>query len=144
LSEVKLDTEGIRYIALFEQTTGASPMDCIIDSELNKVIFIVKSKDMGAAIGRNGEHVNRVRSVINKQVEIIEYSDDVHEFIKNVIQPVPVKNINIVERGGRQIAYLEVHARDKGLAIGRGGRNIDKVKTIVKRHHDIDDVIIKK
>jgi N utilization substance protein A len=142
LSEVKLDTVGIRYIALFEQTTGASPMDCIIDDELNKVIFIVKSKDMGAAIGRNGEHVNRVRSAINKQIEIVEYSEDVCEFIKNVIQPVSVKNINIVERGSKRIAYLEVYAKEKGLAIGRGGRNIDKVKMIVKRHHDISDVII--
>lgn len=142
MSEVKLDTAGIRYIALFEQTTGAAPLDCIIDSELNKVVFVVRSRDMGAAIGRNGEHVNRVRSVINKQIEIVEYSEDACEFIKNVIQPVSVKNINIVEKGGKRIAYLDIPLREKGLAIGRGGRNIDKVKMIVKRHHDIDDVVI--
>lgn len=142
MSELKLDTDGIRYIALFEQTTGASPTDCIIDNNQNKVTFIVKTEDMGAAIGRHGEHVGRVRTTINKQIEIIEYSENPQEFIKNLLQPVSSKKINILEKNGKHIAYIEVPPREKGLAIGRGGQNIEKLKAIVKRHHDIDNVII--
>ncbi|RZN15011.1 MAG: NusA-like transcription termination signal-binding factor [Methanosarcinales archaeon] len=142
MSEVKLDTDGMRYIVLFEQITGASPIDCMIDDEINKVTFVVKSEDMGAAIGKSGDHVNRVKSMINKQIEIIEYSDDVREFIKNVIQPVSIKNINIGEKKGKRIAYLNISAGERGFAIGREGRNIGRVKTIVSRHHDIDEVVI--
>lgn len=142
MSKLKLDTNGIRYIALFEQTTGVSPIDCIIDESLKKVIFIVKSEDMGAAIGRHGEHVNRVRTTINKQIEIIEYSENPQEFIKNLLQPVSAKKINIIEKDDKHIAYIEIHAREKGLAIGRDGQNIEKLKSIVKRHHEIDNVII--
>ncbi|NMG83514.1 MAG: NusA-like transcription termination signal-binding factor [Methanosarcinales archaeon] len=142
MSEVKLDTDGMRYIVLFERITGASPIDCMIDDELNKVTFVVKSEDMGAAIGKGGDHVNRVKSIINKQIEIIEYSDDVREFIENVIQPVSIKNISIEEKKGKRIAYLNVSAGERGFAIGKGGRNISRVKMIVSRHHDIDEVII--
>jgi len=142
LSELKLNTNGIRYIALFEQTTGASPIDCIINENQNRVTFIVKSEEMGAAIGRHGEHVGRLRTTINKQIEIIEYSENPQEFIKNLLQPVAVKKINIIEKNDKHIAYIEVAAREKGLAIGREGQKIEKVKSIVKRHHDIDNVII--
>jgi N utilization substance protein A len=40
------------------------------------------------------------------------------------------------------LAYVEVSNKDKGLAIGRNGKNIEKVKLVAKRHHDIDDVIL--
>ncbi|OYT62321.1 transcription elongation factor NusA [Methanosarcinales archaeon ex4484_138] len=126
----------------FEQTTGASPIDCIINENQNRVTFIVKSEEMGAAIGRHGEHVGRLRTTINKQIEIIEYSENPQEFIKNLLQPVAVKKINIIEKNDKHIAYIEVAAREKGLAIGREGQKIEKVKSIVKRHHDIDNVII--
>ncbi|CAD7775003.1 KH domain protein [Candidatus Methanoperedenaceae archaeon GB37] len=142
MSELKLDTDGIRYIALFEKRTGASPTDCIIDSAHNKVTFIVKPEDMGAAIGRHGEHVSRVRTTINKEIEIIEYSENPQEFIKNLLQPVSAKKISIIKRNDKRIAYVEVPAREKGLAIGRGGQKIERLKRIVKRHHDIDNIII--
>jgi len=35
-----------------------------------------------------------------------------------------------------------VHPEDKGLAIGRGGRNISRARILAKRYFDIDNVII--
>ena len=68
MSEVKINTDGIRYIALFENTTGATAKDCLVDDENNRVIFVVKSGDMGIAIGKNGEHINRVVKNIGRHV----------------------------------------------------------------------------
>ncbi len=139
---MKLSTDEIRYIALFESMTGASARDCFEDSENNRLIFVVKSGDMGLAIGKGGEHINRVKKIIGKHVEIIEHSDDAAEFVKNAFHPVCIKNVNLMVKDDKRIAYVEVLTKEKGLAIGRDGKNIEKVKKLSARHHNIDDVII--
>ncbi|MBU4076966.1 MAG: NusA-like transcription termination signal-binding factor [Euryarchaeota archaeon] len=142
MSEVKLSTDGIRYIALFENLTGARAKDCFEDSENNRLVFVIKNGDMGLAIGKGGDHINRVKKAIGKHVEIIEYSDDPVEFVKNAFHPVSIKNVNIVVKDDKRIAYVEVLTKEKGLAIGRDGKNIEKVKKLSTRHHNIDDVVI--
>ncbi len=97
---------------------------------------------MGLAIGKGGENINRVKKIIGKHIEIIEYSDNPEEFVKNAFHPIPIKNVNIVDKNDKRIAYVEVSTKNKGLAIGRDGRNIEKVKKLSQRHHNIDDVII--
>jgi len=142
MSEVKLSSDGIRYIALFENLTSARAKDCFEDSENNRLIFVVKSGDMGLAIGKGGDHINRVKKAIGKHVEIIEHSEDPVEFVKNAFHPVSIKNVNLVVKDDKRIAYVEVLTKEKGLAIGREGKNIEKVKKLSLRHHNIDDVII--
>lgn len=142
MSEVRLSTEGLRFIALFENVTGARAKDCFEDYENNRLIFVVKGGEMGLAIGKGGEHINKVKKTIGKHVEIIEHSDDPVEFVKNAFHPVSIKNVNIVEKDTKRIAYVEVLTKEKGLAIGRDGKNIEKVKKLSMRHHNIDDVII--
>jgi N utilization substance protein A len=142
MSEVKLSMDGIRYIALFEKITGASARDCYDDSENNRLLFVVKNGDMGLAIGKGGEHINNVKKAISKSIEIIEHSDDPVIFIKNAFHPIILKNINIKIIDGKRIAYVEVPTKEKGLAIGRDGKNIEKVKKLSLRHHNISDVII--
>jgi N utilization substance protein A len=140
LGEIKLSTEGIRYIALFEKLTGAAVKDCIIDD--GRIIYVIKAGDMGAAIGRKGDHINRIKKTVDKQIDLVEYSDEPDAFIKNAFSPVTVKSVNITSRNNKRLAYVEVSNKDKGLAIGRNGKNIEKVKLVAKRHHDIDDVIL--
>jgi N utilization substance protein A len=137
---VKLSAESIRYLTLFESLTGASVKDCIIQDD--KVIFVVKKGDMGIAIGRGGINVERMREIIGKKIEVIEHSDDPAEFITNIFKPIRV-NVRIIERGGRKIAQVSVNPQYKGLVIGKGGKNINKAKELAKRHHDIDDIIIR-
>ena len=140
MSEIKLSTEGLRYIALFEELTKATVKDCIIDD--GRIIYVIKAGDMGAAIGRNGDHINRVKKAVDKHIDLVEYSDDPVAFIKNAFSPVTVRTVNIVDGNNKRLAYVEVSNKDKGLAIGRNGKNIEKVKLVAKRHHDIDDVIL--
>lgn len=142
MSEVKLSMEGIRYIALFESMTGARARDCFEDTENNRLIFVVRKGDMGLAIGKGGDHINSVKKAIGKHIEIIEHSDDPAEFVKNAFHPVIIKNVNVNVRDDKRIAYVEVNTKEKGLAIGRDGKNIEKVKKLSLRHHNIDDVII--
>jgi N utilization substance protein A len=143
MTEVKLTTEGIRYIALFESFTGAIARDCYVDDENDRVIFVVKEGDMGLAIGKNGNNINRVKKSIGKHIEIVEYSNEVDEFVANALQPVFVKKVQVVIKENRKLAYVEVMSKDRGIAIGKNGRNIQKAKVLGQRHYGIEDVIIK-
>ena len=142
MTEVKLTTEGIRYIALFESLTRAVARDCYIDDENDRVIFVVKKGDMGLAIGKNGNNINRVKRSIGKHIEIVEFSDDVDEFIANALQPVSVKKVQVVTKESKKLAYVEVTSKDRGIAIGKNGRNINKAKVLAHRHYGLEDVII--
>jgi transcription termination/antitermination protein NusA len=142
MTEVKLTTEGIRYIALFESLTRAVARDCYIDDENDRVIFVVKKGDMGLAIGKNGNNINRVKRSIGKHIEIVEFSGDVDEFIANALQPVSVKKVQVVTKESKKLAYVEVTSKDRGIAIGKNGRNINKAKVLAQRHYGLEDVII--
>jgi len=142
MMEVKLTTDGIRYIALFERLTGAFARDCIVDEENDRIIFVVKNGDMGLAIGKNGNNINRVKKSIGKHIEIVEHSDDLNEFVANALQPVAVKKVQIVSKDYKRLAFVEVMSKDKGLAIGKNGRNIQKAKVLAQRHYGLEDVII--
>jgi transcription termination/antitermination protein NusA len=142
MTEVKLTTEGIRYIALFESLTGAVARDCFVDNENDRVIFVVKKGDMGLAIGKNGNNINKVKKSIGKHIEIVEYSSDIDEFVANTLQPVSVKRVQVVSKDNKKLAYVEVMSKDRGIAIGKNGRNIYKAKVLANRHHGLEDVII--
>jgi len=62
---VKLDTEGIRCIGVFESLTGAGVKDCIMDND--RVIMVVKKGDMGLAIGKGGSNINKVKKLLKKK-----------------------------------------------------------------------------
>ena len=140
MGEIRLTTESIQYIALFENMTKAKILDCILEEE--RLVYVVKQGDMGLAIGKNGENINRVKKVLDKLIELIEYSDDPIIFLKNAFGPVSLNSVNIINRNDKRLAYAEVPNKEKGLAIGRNGKNIEKVKMLARRHHNIEDVIL--
>jgi len=133
----------MHYISLFESLTGAVTKDCIIDEKLNRLIFVVKPGDMGLAIGKGGSNVKRLKRMIGKNVEVVEYSDDPEEFIKHSLSPARVRLIKIsTVPDGRKMAYVTIEPQDKGIAIGREGKNISRARIIAKRYFDIDHVVI--
>jgi len=98
---------------------------------------------MGLAIGRRGCNINKVRRLLGKEIEVVEHSPDVREFLENLLRPICVKNVQIFDRNNKKWAYVEVLARDKAIAIGKNGRNIRKIKLLMQRNLGIDNVIIK-
>jgi N utilization substance protein A len=139
---IKLGSDEMRYIALFESLTGASVLDCVIFEKEGKLVFVVKEGDMGLAIGKGGSKVQRAKQIMGKSIEVVEYSDDPVRFIKNALSPAKVMGVNIVEREGKKFAHVEVEDKDKGLAVGRGGRNIQRAKVLALRHHGIEDIFL--
>ena len=139
-----MDTEGIRYIGIFESLTGAGVKDCVVNSEANKVILVVKKGDMGLAIGKGGSNITKVKNMVKKDIEVVEHSTDAKEFIENLFRPAEIKSVELLtDDDGKSCAYVAVLTKQKGIAIGKNGERIKKVKLLVKRNLGIDDVVIK-
>jgi len=130
-------------IALFESISGAQCKDCIIDEKQDRLIFIVKEGNVGAAVGRNGSHIKLLRRMTGKQVEIIEFAEDPTSFIVNSLAPAKIREVRITEKtDGEKMAVIAVDPRDKGMAIGKNGRTIERTRQLAKRYFDIGKVII--
>jgi len=142
-SGIRFTSREMRYIALFESITSATVRDCIIDDTLNRIIFIIKEGDVGAAIGKRGKNIRLLEKMTGKKHEIIEHSENPSQFIKNALKPARVKEIRITQRSdGKTIAVVSVNPRDKGVAIGKNGRNAERIRFLAKRYFQIQNVSI--
>src|SRR3972149_8401353 len=97
-SGIKITCDEMRYIALFESISGASVKDCIIDEEQERAIFIVNQGQVGVAIGRGGRNIHTLERMTGKKHEIIEYSEDPVQFIKNALKPAAGREVRATER----------------------------------------------
>jgi len=140
---IKITCDEMRYIALFENISGASVKDCIIDEEQGRAIFIVNQGQVGVAIGRGGRNIHTLEKMTGKKHEIIEYSEDPVQFIKNALKPAAVREVRVTERtDGKTIAVVTVNPKDKGIAIGKNGKNAERLRFLAKRYFQIQNVSI--
>jgi len=140
---IKLTSVEMRYIALFQSITGATVKDCIVDDDLNRIIFVVKEGSIGMAIGKGGKNIHLLEKMTGKKHEVIEHSENPAQFIKNALKPAKVDEVRITERmDGKTIAVISVNPRDKGVAIGKNGRNAERIRFLAKRYFQIQNVSI--
>jgi N utilization substance protein A len=140
---VKLSQTEMQYITILQGIVNVTIKDCIVDEEDNKVVFVVSGGQAGLAIGKRGMNINKLKEMIAKDVEIIEHSSDPAKFIRNCFLPIIIREVSFLDRRNGKAATVEVDNKDKGRAIGRSGKNINKVKNLVLRQFDIVDVMIK-
>jgi N utilization substance protein A len=136
---IKFDTETIRLITLFENLTGIPAKDCLVEE--NVVYFLVDEENVGMAIGKNGNNVKNVENVINKTVKIFGFSNDLNKFIKNLVPKAT--DIKINDQEGKKIVEVSVEKSDRPIVIGREGKNLKILKELLKRNHNVDDLIIR-
>lgn len=140
---IKLTTDQMRLMSLFQNVTGATARDCIEDERQNRVIFVVNAGKMGLAIGKGGSHIKTLQNIIKKNVELVEYDDDPAKFLKNLLNPKLVSEVKINKRpDGSSQAIVMVDPKKKGIVVGREGRNAEKARLLVKRYFDITSVLI--
>lgn len=140
---IKLTTDQMRLISLFQNVTGASARDCVEDEKQNRVIFIVNEGKMGLAIGKGGSHIKNLQNIVKKNVELVEYSDDPVTFLKNMLNPKLVTEVKLNKRlDGTTQAIVIVDAKKKGIVVGREGKNAEKARLLAKRYFEITSVLI--
>lgn len=141
--KIKLTSDELRLISLFQSITGATARDCVLDDKMERVIFIVNKGQMGLAIGKGGATIRQLQNVVGKKVELVEYSDDPSEFIRNILNSNMINEVKINDRiDGTKQAIVIVDAKKKGVVVGREGRNAEKARLLVKRYFQISNVLI--
>jgi N utilization substance protein A len=143
LTKVKLSLEDMQLIASFEQITGAAAVDVVRDDEGNRIIFVVRAKQLGKAIGRSGSNVRAASDAFGRPVDVVEMAETAEEFVKSALSPARVEKVKISEaKDGSLVAHVSVKDDDRGIAIGRDGRNVARARMLARRHFELDNVII--
>lgn len=142
MPEIRLTPTELRYISLLQDLTGVTVKDCIIDEESDRIIFVVARGQAGMAIGRRGSNIIKLRKIIGKDIEIIEEGSTLEELATNSVVPARVRDVKVTELAGKKTVYISVYPEDKGIAIGKNGKNAIRAKLILKRYYDIDNVVI--
>jgi N utilization substance protein A len=133
------DMEIIRLITLFENITGCTVRDCILED--NVIYYIVDEGKLGLAIGKNGSSVKNAERIIRKKIKVFEYDSDPVNFVKKIIPQT--KEIELTENNGKKVIKIKVPKKDKPFVIGRGGKNIKVYRKILKRNHKIYDIEVR-
>ena len=141
--EIKLTSDELRLMSLFQSVTSATARDCIVDEKMDRVIFVVNKGQMGLAIGKGGSTIKQLQNVVAKKIELVEYSENATEFIRNMLNADMVNDIKISDRtDGTRQAVVTVDQRKKGAVVGREGRNAEKARLLAKRYFQITNLQI--
>jgi|SRR5581483_2466516 len=143
MTEIKLTSDELRLMSLFQSITSATARDCILDEKMDRVIFVVNKGQMGLAIGKGGVTIKQLQNVVAKKVELVEFSDDPAEFIRNMLNADMVNEVRLSDRSdGSKQAVVVVDQKKKGAVVGREGRNAEKARLLAKRYFQITSVLI--
>jgi transcription termination/antitermination protein NusA len=132
-----------RYIEELRILTKSTALDCVIDERYSRIIYVIKPGDMGLAIGKKGENIRRMQNVLGKRIEMVECSESLDDFIKNIFRPAEISAIRREPTGPRLDVFLKKKG-DLGIAIGKGGCNIEKARILIRRFFgcDLGEVLI--
>jgi N utilization substance protein A len=138
MAKVRLTTEEIMKIGFFEKIANVPILDCVLNDE--RVAFIVKEGDVGAAIGKGGENVKTAEEKFGKKVDIIEYSDDWRKFIRNIFAPIQLEDVWVKRVGKDVVAFIKINPRVRKAVFGEKGKNLERALKILKRHTKITKI----
>ncbi|MEM4255293.1 MAG: NusA-like transcription termination signal-binding factor [Candidatus Norongarragalinales archaeon] len=130
---MKISSEQLQLISLFEQLSSVQAFDALLNED--SVVFVVKSGDLGKAIGKNGSTLARLERAMGRRVELVEFADNLEGFLRNLFKPAKLEHVQVNNAG--QSVLLRVEAQNKGLAIGRGGSRINRARELAKRHFGV-------
>lgn len=82
---------------------------------------------VGSLVGQRGVRVSTITSELGgEKIDIIEWSENIKEFIEEALSPAKIIDIKIIEETPEQdkIAKVLVAEDQQSLAIGKGGQNV--------------------
>lgn len=78
-----------------------------------------------------------MQNVLGRRIEMVEYAEEMNEFIANIFKPAGITRTEMDNETG--IINVFVNKRsDLGIAIGKGGCNIEKGRLLVRRFYGFE------
>ena len=141
MADIMLSNEDMQLINMAGNITKTHILDCLnLD---DRIIFIVQKGQLGAAIGIKAKNLERLRVLFKKTIKFVEYDSDKERFIINLFKPYKTNSVVLEGEDDSTVVKVEVEVSEKSKIIGKGGRNIEIIRTLARRHHSIKDVQIR-
>jgi len=116
LSEIPEITNGLVEIKAVSREAGSRSKIAVYASEDNV-------DPIGSCVGQRGARISTIISELGgEKIDIIQYSEDIAEYVANALSPAKVVNVKIDE--DNHVAVANVAADQLSLAIGKGGQNV--------------------
>lgn len=135
MTKIKFDIQLMKFMTLFESITRSKVKDVIKTDD--QLIFIVNPGEIGRAIGKKASNIKKLEKAFKRDVRVVEYSDELENFVRNVIIPLKAEQIDINDR---TVTIKSPDTKTRGYLIGRGGSRLRHYESIVKRYFDIDEI----
>jgi N utilization substance protein A len=95
------------------------------EAGMRSKIAVLSNQDgvdpIGSCVGQRGIRIANVMNELGEEkIDIIEWSDDVEEFVANALSPAKVNEVSIFE----ETATVKVDSDQLSLAIGKEGQNV--------------------
>jgi NusA-like KH domain protein len=133
-SVIKLDSEQIQKLAIFESITKTSLKD-FFEDEL-EIMFIVNSKDLGKAIGKGASNIKLLERKFKKKILMMGFEQNYNDFARNIFKPIPIKEITL-HNGLLSIIIF-------GSQMAFPSKKVKKAKMLLTKYfNEIKDVIVK-
>jgi N utilization substance protein A len=140
VGELTFDAETLGYIRVFEERTGARVKDCFEAEE--KLIFLVQPGEIPKAVGPAGAVVDRLKELLKKEIQVIEYSEDAEVLARNIFFAFGPTHVELAPKGKGRHATVTVDPVWKARAIGKAGKNLKIARAVLMRHTDILSVSV--
>lgn len=80
---------------------------------------------VGACVGEKGKRINNIVQELNgEKIDVVRWSEDPKEFIREALSPAKVIDVELEEQNGERNARVVVPSNILTLAIGKGGQNV--------------------
>ncbi len=135
--KIKFDMELIQIMSLFQAITRTDVKDCFDQGE--KLVFIVPAAQIGKAIGKASVNVKKLELKLKKKIRIIAYSEIPEQFIKNIVYPLRLTEID-TDPETKIMTLTAFDSKTRGYLIGRAASNLRNYEMIIKRHFDIKEL----
>ena len=133
--KIVYDSNLIKLMNMFETLTQAKTKDIFMDSE--SVVFVVQEHELGKALGKHGSNVRRISEALNRKIKIVEFNPDVLEFVKNMLYPL---RVNQIEEMDGVVTLEAADLKTRGYIIGRNASNLRALDEKVRRYFPIKEI----
>jgi NusA-like KH domain protein len=134
MARIKYNNELIHFMSIFEHVTRTKVKDVIVGE---RILYIVSPGQISKAIGKKGANVRLLEQKLKKKVKFVEFSDDVAQFVQNLIYPINPQKISAADD---EVIIEDKETKTKALLIGRNSRNLAFLNSTVKRYFDIKQI----